>query len=424
MATTTIWALAGEAEVLRSRARPQSHTARSRWRTVAFCLAVVFCACAPAVAFGAVATARSRQAPDVHRGQSAPLRRPTSMTGRDPRSGATPASLVFGIYPGGAAGTVGASGATKPENPAQRLAALRELRPAHRPFVLHLYAGYTGPDGYSAERQVGEQMGAYGRAGFETELALTYRPVDGGSSDDVAGFVGFVQAALRSLAHEPGFVSLQVTNEANAGGAPNAADGYYTGAADALIQGVIAAGEVVRTNHLSRIKVGFNWAYETNAAQRTFWSHLGQGGGPRFVAAVDWVGVDAYPGTWGPALGRGGLAASTGHFMDAALSRLRSVYMPLAGIGPSVPLVVTENGYPTGPGRTAEMQVTVLRAAVSAVYRARQVYNIAGYRWFDLRDADSSASSFESQYGLMRDDYSPKPAFGVYRQLVAEYDGH
>jgi hypothetical protein len=40
-------------------------------------------------------------------------------------------------------------------------------------------------------------------------------------------------------------------------------------------------------------------------------------------------------------------------------------------------------------------------------------------RWFDLRDADSSSSSFESQYGLMRDDYSPKPAFGAYRALVA-----
>jgi hypothetical protein len=84
---------------------------------------------------------------------------------------------------------------------------------------------------------------------------------------------------------------------------------------------------------------------------------------------------------------------------------------------------MTETGYPTGPGRTTAMQVTVMRAVVTAVYRARRAYNITGFRWFDLRDADSSASSFESQYGLMLDDYSPKPAFGVYRQLVAEYDG-
>jgi hypothetical protein len=53
------------------------------------------------------------------------------------------------------------------------------------------------------------------------------------------------------------------------------------------------------------------------------------------------------------------------------------------------------------------------------VYRARLTYNISGYRWFDLRDADSSSSSFESQYGIMRDDYSAKSAFSVYRGLVA-----
>jgi beta-glucosidase/6-phospho-beta-glucosidase/beta-galactosidase len=68
------------------------------------------------------------------------------------------------------------------------------------------------------------------------------------------------------------------------------------------------------------------------------------------------------------------------------------------------------------------MQVTVMRAGVEAVYRARSEYNVTGYRWFDLRDADSSSSSFESQYGLMYDDYSPKPAFAVYRQLIAEFD--
>jgi hypothetical protein len=96
--------------------------------------------------------------------------------------------------------------------------------------------------------------------------------------------------------------------------------------------------------------------------------------------------------------------------------------MALAGIPHAVPLHVSETGYPTGPGRTDAMQVTVMKAAVEAVYHARGTYNINGFRWFDLRDADSSSSSFESQYGLMYDDYSPKPAFAVYRQLIAEFD--
>jgi len=329
------------------------------------------------------------------------------------------ARLVFGIYPGGAAGTVGPSGPVAPENPALRMAALEQLRPAGRPFVLHLYASYTGADGWSAAEQVGQQIADYGRAGFQTELVLCYRPAGGGSPADVSGFVSFVREAVRSLGLLPGFVSLQVTNEANQGGSPNTSDGYYAGASDALIDGVIAAKGETRTDGLGQVKVGFNWAYATDAGERAFWRYLGRRGGRRFVDDLDWVGLDAYPGTWGPALGGRGLAAETTSAIDGALRALRVTYMPLARIPHTVPLRVSETGYPTGPGRTDSMQVTVMEAAVDAVDRSRGTYNITGFRWFDLRDADSSSSTFESQYGLLRDDYSPKPAFGAYRALVA-----
>lgn len=351
-----------------------------------------------------------------------PGSRDRTVSFRDSNAGATTSAFTFGIYPGGAAGSVGPSGPTAPEDPALRLAALEQLRPRHAPFVLHLYAGYTGPGGYTAGEQIGQEVEAYGRAGFQTEVALCYRPADGGSAADVAGFVQFVRASVRSLAHEPGFVSVQVTNEVNVRNAPNASDGYYKGAEDALITGVIAAREVVRQDHDPTVKVGFNWAYQTDRAERAFWRYLARVGGRRFVDAVDWVGLDAFPGTWGPALGPGDAAAATASFMNAALARLRSVYMPLARLPRSVSLRVTENGYPTGPGRTDAMQVTVMRAAVMAVYRDRRAYNVTGYRWFDLRDADSSSSSFESQYGILHDDYSPKPAFSVYRDLVAELE--
>jgi hypothetical protein len=334
-------------------------------------------------------------------------------------------SMTFGIYPGGAAGSVGPSGPTKPENPALRLAALEQLRPPGRPFVLHLYVGYTGPDGYSAQEQIGQEVAAYGRAGFQTEVALCYRPADGGSEADVAGFVDFVRAAVRSLAREPGFVSVQVTNEANVGSSPNTSDGYYKDAEEALIRGVIAAHEVVHSDPFNGVQVGFNWAYSTDQHEDAFWSYLKRVGGRRFLDALDWVGLDAYPFTWNsPTAPRSseGLAAGTASLMDGALHRLRSSYLPLAGIPRSVPLLITENGYPTGPGRTDAMQATVMRAAVQAVYRARRTYNVTGYRWFDLRDADSSSSSFESQYGIMHDDYSAKPAFALYKQLVAEFD--
>lgn len=335
-----------------------------------------------------------------------------------PKSPTAP-RLTFGIYPGGAAGTVGPSGTVAPENPALRLAALEQLRPPGRPFVLHLYVGYTGANGWSAAQQVGREIAQYGHAGFRTEVVACYRPADGGSSPDVAGFVDFVRETVRSLGPIPGFVSLQVTNEANQGGSPNTSDGYYAGAKDALIDGVIAAKDEIRKDGFGEVKVGFNWAYATDGAQRAFWRYLARHGGRRFVGDLEWVGLDAYPGTWGPALGGRGLASETASFIDGALRALRVTYMPLADIPHAVPLHVSETSYPTGPGRTDATQVTVVKAAVDAVYHARGIYNITGLRWFDLRDADSSSSSFESQYGLMRDDYSPKPAFDAYRALVA-----
>ena len=65
------------------------------------------------------------------------------------------------------------------------------------------------------------------------------------------------------------------------------------------------------------------------------------------------------------------------------------------------------------------MQEEALRAAVQAVAEVAAAQRVTGYRWFDLRDADSASSSFESRYGLMRDDYSAKPAFTAYRDLIA-----
>ena len=79
-----------------------------------------------------------------------------------------------------------------------------------------------------------------------------------------------------------------------------------------------------------------------------------------------------------------------------------------------------ENGYPTGPGRSEARQELVASAAIRAVDDVRGRYGVTDYRWFSLRDADSSGSSFESRYGLVHDDYSPKPAFGTYRSLIAE----
>jgi hypothetical protein len=53
------------------------------------------------------------------------------------------------------------------------------------------------------------------------------------------------------------------------------------------------------------------------------------------------------------------------------------------------------------------------------VHDFRGNYNVTDYRWFDLRDGDSASPNFQQQFGIMRSDYAPKPAFAAYRDLIA-----
>ncbi len=50
--------------------------------------------------------------------------------------------------------------------------------------------------------------------------------------------------------------------------------------------------------------------------------------------------------------------------------------------------------------------------------RYRGTYNLTELNWFGLRDNNSAGPNFQSFFGLLRDDYSRKPAFGAYRKLV------
>ena len=42
------------------------------------------------------------------------------------------------------------------------------------------------------------------------------------------------------------------------------------------------------------------------------------------------------------------------------------------------------------------------------------------YELFGLRDADSSKDDLFHQFGILRDDYTSKPAFTVYKDLIRQ----
>ena len=101
------------------------------------------------------------------------------------------------------------------------------------------------------------------------------------------------------------------------------------------------------------------------------------------------------------------------------MSQLRKCFMPIAGLGADVPIKVEENGWPTLPPlRSYDAQAEALEEMVRAVHDFRGTYNVSDYRWFDLRDHETSSPNFQHQYGLLRDDYTEKPAFARYRALA------
>ena len=126
--------------------------------------------------------------------------------------------------------------------------------------------------------------------------------------------------------------------------------------------------------------------------------------------------MDLYPGTFVPS------GAGIENYGDAfleALAQTRECYMKLGGFGSRFPLRIEETGWPTGPGRSESRQRKILRQFVRTASRYRGTYGITDFRWFGLRDNNSEGPDFQSHYGLLRDDYSRKPAFGEYRRLLA-----
>jgi hypothetical protein len=322
--------------------------------------------------------------------------------------------LRFGIYPGGPAGQLGPIPAgSKKENQARIFAALEQLRPPGGPFTVHLYRSYLDPDSDAREEQEQRKLvDLYTSHGYGVEIVIRYR-----HDDDVAGFAEFVRGVVRRFGSNPLVRGFQVTNEVNFTVSKDSSDGAYAGSRDALIQGVIAAKDEARALGYSQVQIGFNWVYRTDPGEeQDFWTYLGSAGGARFVKSLDWVGLDAYPGTFYPPRTE---PSTTYDLMVNAMSTLRKCYMPLAGIPAGVPIHIEENGYPTGPDRSYEDQRVAADRMLAALDDYALVYGVTGYFWFDLRDADSGSPNFQQQYGAMRDDYTPKPAFDVLRERFA-----
>jgi len=329
-------------------------------------------------------------------------------------------ALRVGITPGVQTGQLGTGPAPPrtPEDPVRHLEALDRLRGGPRgvPLVLRLHRFFWS-DGEEGVQRFLALAHRYTDRGFLVELQLRYHPTPE-QEGDIEAWTRHVRDVVRRFGANPRVVAIQVTNEVNLTFSPDSSDGAYEGARDALVQGVIAAQDEKRRRGFEQLEIGFNWAYRTDpASEQSFWNGVRDRGGRPFVEAVDWVGLDAYPGTFFPP------AEAEGEERDGMVNAMSSLrcYLKTPGIPESVPIHVEENGWPTSPTRPEDKQARVAEILFRAVHDFRGTYNVSDYRWFNLRDGDSTSPNYQVRYGILRDDYTEKPAFGVLQRLFAQH---
>jgi hypothetical protein len=230
----------------------------------------------------------------------------------------------------------------------------------------------------------------------------------------------YVRTAVRVLGRRPSVTALSITNEANFSVSPNTADGSYEGVRKAVVQGMIAADRERKRIGRRDIELGFSFAWRwIPSSDREFWEDIGAMATPEFRKALDYVGLQVYPGLVFPPVPLPGRSA--GDEIVEALTLLRQCYMSKAGIGDEVDLWVSENGYPTNLGRTTESQSQDLLSSVNSVHAYSGELGITDYRYFNLRDNRTGGTDLFDSVGILTDEYGRKPAFGVLRDYMKSH---
>lgn len=339
------------------------------------------------------------------------------LTAEPPPPTAAPQPIGFGITPLEAGSAGAAQLPSVPFDLERDVDALERLRPPGKRLVLRLNRMFWA-DGEAGVQRYAALVDRYAAAGFDSELQVRYHPPEG-AEGDLARWEQHVRLAARTLGARSSVTALSITNEANVTASTNTSDGGYEGVREAIVRGTVAARDELDRMGRHDIRLGFSFAWRwTPDSDRRFWQELGELATPEFLAATDYVGLQLYPHlVWPPAPLPG---RSLTREVVEPLTLLRDCYLPMAGLQ-DVDLWVTENGYATNLGRTEAAQEASLVETVEALHRWSSTLGVREYRWFNLRDNRSAGTDLFDAVGLLRDDYTEKPAFPAFTRLVAEY---
>jgi hypothetical protein len=322
--------------------------------------------------------------------------------------------LTFGIYPLSVAGTPFGLAVGPQDNYEKIQLALEDLRGETKKLLPRNYLIYTreweskmlaNADRFSDSGLLGDLTIGCGDWTNQQEPGI-----------ELESWLGFIRKVINQYGTQ--LASLQITNEPNL----SFMEGSKPYIMQALVEGVIAAKREVRERNLP-IKIGFGSVPVSPAAVPHFWDNLAKTGGGNFIDSVDFVGHNFYVDVFDDKpLDLKEIPTS----VERILRNLREKDLVTAGISASVPIRVTENGWPTGKNpvanveRSYERQAKVLETIIHTIYDLRLELNVSHYELFGLRDADSSKDDLFHQHGIMRDDYSKKPAYDTFKYLIHE----
>jgi len=316
--------------------------------------------------------------------------------------------MTFGIYAGSVAGTETDLAIGKEDNPQLILQALTQLSSPGKIFLVRGYIHYLGESrfGYEAPGNIER----YSNENRRLDIVICYRASKYDEGDWKSSIIKIINRYKDKLS------TIQITEEPNLKTA-FAGDGSFENIEKALLTGVVTAKQEIEKQQL-KIKVGFNAVPSFNPADN-FWSTIGNDEFKKLREVIDYIGLDFYPDVFRP-VALDGQPNDLEQSVINVLRHFRNVNLKTGNIPLSVPIHITENGWATGENRTYERQAQVIEKVIRTILLIKDELNIDTYELFALRDTNTSNQNIFYQFGLLDDNYFPKPAFEVYRQLIKE----
>lgn len=316
--------------------------------------------------------------------------------------------MIFGIYAGSAAGTDTDLAIGKEDNPQQILQALTQLSNSGKTFLVRGYIPYLGEGNLGNEAP--QNVEQYANENRRLDIVICYRSSKYDEEDWTNTIINIINRYKNHL------YSVQITEEPNLKTA-FAGDGHFDNIEKALLAGIVTAKDEIKKQQLN-IKVGFNATPSFNPADN-FWNMIGSDEFKKLREAVDYIGFDFFPDVFRP-VALDGQPNDLQQSVINVLKYFRNVNLKTGNIPSSVPIHITENGWATGENRTYERQAQVIEKIIKTIFSIKDELNIDTYELFALRDTNTSNQNIFYQFGLLNDDYVPKPAFGIYQRLIKE----